>query len=76
MCEATANTYGIDFVRFKLRDILGDKTLFEVAKPENKEGRLVDAEMCIFLLCSVDTMDLLFNPNIVNLWLVLYWVER
>jgi len=33
LCAADANTYGIEFTRFKLRDIEDGSTLFEVAKP-------------------------------------------
>ena len=33
LCPADANTYGIEFTRFKLRDLEDGSTLFEVAKP-------------------------------------------
>ena len=38
LCPAEANVYGIDFTRFKLRDIDTKTVLFEVAKPENTGG--------------------------------------
>lgn len=34
LCPPEANTYEIEFVRFKLRDMETGSTLFEVAKPE------------------------------------------
>ncbi|KAI8783289.1 protein unc-119 B-A [Biomphalaria glabrata] len=41
LCPPEANIYGIDFTRFKLRDIDSNQVLFEVAKPapnyENEE---------------------------------------
>ncbi|XP_023349705.1 protein unc-119 homolog B [Eurytemora carolleeae] len=33
ICSPEANTYGIDFTRFKIRDIETGTTLFEIAKP-------------------------------------------
>ncbi|BFZ18916.1 hypothetical protein BsWGS_21955 [Bradybaena similaris] len=33
LCPPEANIYGIDFIRFKLRDIDSNQVLFEVAKP-------------------------------------------
>lgn len=35
LCNITDNIYGIDFVKFKLRDMESNSTLFEVSKPEN-----------------------------------------
>jgi len=34
LCRPDANIYGIDFTRFKLRDVDSNTVLFEVAKPE------------------------------------------
>ena len=33
LCPPQANIYGIDFTRFKIRDVDSDLTLFEIAKP-------------------------------------------
>ena len=33
LCAPEANIYGIDFTRFKIRDITSSTTLFEIAKP-------------------------------------------
>ena len=33
LCPPEANVYGIDFTRFKIRDIDSKTTLFEIAKP-------------------------------------------
>lgn len=33
LCPPEANIYGIDFTRFKIRDITSSTTLFEIAKP-------------------------------------------
>ena len=33
LCPPEANVYGIDFTRFKIRDIESKTTLFEIAKP-------------------------------------------
>ena len=42
LCPPEANVYGIDFTRFKIRDITSATTLFEIAKPaapaEEEEG--------------------------------------
>jgi len=35
MCPITANTFGIDFLAFKIRDMSTGKCVFEVAKDEN-----------------------------------------
>ena len=35
LCPPQANTYGIDFTRFKIRDVDSNTTLFEIAKPPN-----------------------------------------
>jgi len=40
LCPPEANVYGIDFTRFKIRDITSSTTLFEIAKPANA-GRFV-----------------------------------
>jgi len=51
LCPPEANIYGIDFTRFKLRDIDSNQVLFEVAKPpptydaeENPEPETSDAD--------------------------------
>ncbi|XP_005100457.1 protein unc-119 homolog B isoform X2 [Aplysia californica] len=51
LCPPEANVYGIDFTRFKLRDIESNQVLFEVAKPphsyeleENEEPDLPEPE--------------------------------
>ena len=33
LCSPQANIYGIDFTRFKIRDVDSNTTLFEIAKP-------------------------------------------
>ncbi|XP_067944441.1 protein unc-119 homolog B-like [Watersipora subatra] len=38
LCTPEANTYGIEFTRFKLRDMDSGVTLFEVAKPSSDES--------------------------------------
>ena len=42
LCPPEANVYGIDFTRFKIRDITSSTTLFEIAKPatsgEDEDG--------------------------------------
>ena len=38
LCPPQANTYGIDFTRFKIRDLDTKETLFEIAKPPAKDG--------------------------------------
>ncbi|WAR03894.1 U119B-like protein [Mya arenaria] len=38
LCPPEANIYGIDFTRFKLRDMDSQTVLFEVAKPPVPEG--------------------------------------
>ena len=37
LCDRKANIYGIEFTRFKIRDMDGGKTLFEIAKPDGLE---------------------------------------
>ena len=39
LCDLSDNVYDIEFVRFKIRDIDSDLTLFEVAKPKEAENR-------------------------------------
>merc|ERR550539_2032524 len=38
LCPPQANVYGIDFTRFKIRDVDTGTTLFEIAKPPGPEG--------------------------------------
>ena len=38
LCPPQANIYGIDFTRFKIRDVDSGTTLFEIAKPSEPEG--------------------------------------
>lgn len=38
LCSPDANIYGIDFTRFKIRDMETNMVLFEIAKPPNLEG--------------------------------------
>ena len=38
LCPPEANVFGIDFTRFKLRDMETGTVLFEVAKPEQPPG--------------------------------------
>ena len=35
LCKPEANVYGLDFTRFKIRDLESDSTLFEIAKDPN-----------------------------------------
>ena len=37
LCEPEDNIYGIDFTRFKIRDLDTKATLFEIAKPPAKD---------------------------------------
>jgi hypothetical protein len=40
LCSPKANVFGIDFTRFKIRDMDSGTVLFEIAKPPQvKEGR-------------------------------------
>lgn len=34
LCSPEANIFGIDFVRFKIRDLETGTVLFEIAKPQ------------------------------------------
>ena len=43
LCPPEANVYGIDFTRFKIRDITSSTTLFEIAKPASS-GEEEDGE--------------------------------
>ena len=36
LCPPQANVYGIDFTRFRIRDVDSDTTLFEIAKPDSE----------------------------------------
>ena len=36
MCEPEDNIYGIEFIRFKIRDLDTKETSFEIAKPLDK----------------------------------------
>ena len=38
LCSPDANTFGIDFTRFKIRDMETNTVLFEIAKPPNTDG--------------------------------------
>ena len=38
LCSPDANVFGIDFTRFKIRDMDTNTVLFEIAKPPNIEG--------------------------------------
>jgi len=38
LCSPEANVFGIDFTRFKIRDMDTNTVLFEIAKPPNLEG--------------------------------------
>ena len=38
LCSPDDNIYGIDFTRFKIRDMETNMVLFEIAKPPNLEG--------------------------------------
>lgn len=43
LCPKAANTFGIEFVRFKVRDMDSQQVLFEIAKPEESdEGEAED----------------------------------
>lgn len=45
LCSPEANIYGIDFTRFKLRDMDSGAVLFEVAKPPPPEDSESDTEL-------------------------------
>ena len=38
LCKPNDNVYGIEFVRFKIRDVDTDLTLFEVCKPPDSSN--------------------------------------
>ncbi len=38
LCELDANVYGIDFIRFQVRDMNSNATLFEVRKSDDSEA--------------------------------------
>lgn len=42
LCPADANVYGIDFTRFKIRDMESNTVLFEISKPPNSGGGEMD----------------------------------
>ena len=42
LCPPQANTYGIDFTRFKIRDVDSNTTLFEIAKPPTNSDEAQD----------------------------------
>ena len=42
LCSPDANVYGIDFTRFKIRDMDTNTVLFEIAKPPCTEGEQYD----------------------------------
>lgn len=42
LCSPDANTFGIDFTRFKIRDMESNTVLFEIAKPPNLDGSNFD----------------------------------
>ena len=45
LCPPQANIYGIDFTRFKIRDVDSGTTLFEIAKPPpGDEGEQTEGE--------------------------------
>lgn len=37
LCSPAANVFGIDFVKFKIRDVESGTTLFEVSKDEEED---------------------------------------
>ena len=39
LCEFDANTYGIEFTRFKVRNMENNSTLFEVQKSPDKDEK-------------------------------------
>lgn len=39
LCSPNANIYGIDFIRFKIRDLETGVVLFEIAKPSFPSGK-------------------------------------
>ncbi|XP_046548915.1 protein unc-119 homolog B-like isoform X2 [Haliotis rubra] len=45
LCPPEANVYGIDFTRFKLRDMESGTVLFEVAKPPPPDGEDADLDL-------------------------------
>ncbi|KAK7088069.1 protein unc-119 homolog B-like isoform X2 [Littorina saxatilis] len=45
LCPPEANVYGIDFTRFRLRDMETQTVLFEVAKPPPTDGEEQEHEM-------------------------------
>ena len=44
LCEPEANVYGLDFTRFKIRDLESDATLFEISKPPGQPVQVCDTE--------------------------------
>ena len=47
LCPPEANIYGIDFIRFKLRDCDTGETLFEVLK-QDESGNSSSILVCLF----------------------------
>lgn len=45
LCDPKANIYGIEFTRFKIRDMDDGTTLFEIAKPEDCEEETASVEV-------------------------------
>ena len=43
LCSPEANTFGIDFTRFKIRDMESSSVLFEIAKPPNMDNGGLDS---------------------------------
>ena len=44
LCRLSANTYGIEFLCFRVRDMDSGMMLFEVAKEEGEDAEMVDQE--------------------------------
>ena len=51
LCAPEANVYGIDFTRFKIRDMSTNATLFEISKPPGTQVKSLLARVAVRLEC-------------------------
>lgn len=42
LCPLEANVYGIDFTRFRIRDMESNTVLFEIAKPSGQDVQQIN----------------------------------
>ena len=58
MCPISANTYGIEFLAFKIRDMESNTVVFEVSKDPNAPPGNVTRCLCADQPCSTDRLSL------------------